>query len=205
MKSDLTETYSIGTMKKYLRDRLWTKELVKINNRYIFLTPLCMSSSFKASFDIEKTPSIIEGEPVVILRRECISRFLSFYNKKILGSRRNLKKRILLYLYTSKLTFQSIDSLLDYLETTEIENWDKHLKPPEYFGKYYQRLGLNVNYIDPFSKSGREKTTCLFGDFPKSVVFSTENRVDQPITISDLTDEQIKRIHRIYSDKDLTK
>jgi hypothetical protein len=183
----------------FLTNILWKKELVKINGCYVFLTPLCMSSSFKSHFDYKYVFRVPPEAQIIILDRDPVDRFLSFYNKKVLGRELSLRKKIWYWLRFRNLNGgDSIDNVLMYLKNIPIELRDKHVLPISFFFNYYKKNN-EVLVLDPFNKKGKEHLSTYLGDFPSVHKFSSLSRSNSRVNRNELTSTQLEIIKTLFS------
>lgn len=175
----------------------WLKDFVQINEKQlVYLTPLVMSSSIRHSNKVETISSErFYNQSIIILYRDPIDRFLSFYNKKILANN-TLRKRVSNYLTPGLKAKSSIDELIIYLKETNPLQMEKHLRPI-----YYTSTAIKpskIEYLNPFIRSDKNRLSRL-GIKINSQQRSSISLIDFPIKREDLTKHQVEMIKEIYS------
>lgn len=177
----------------------WKKELVKINGVYVYLTPLCMSSSFKSHYSFKYALIAPINKEIIVLTRNPVDRFLSFYNKKILGRNLNLRKKIWYYVkFKNKINPDSINSVISYIENQSLISRDKHVKPISFFINYYSKKN-KVLVLNPFDNNDKLKIVKTLGSFPTEQKFSSKSRSLKVLKQSDLSYNQLLTIKKLMS------
>ena len=175
----------------------WKKELVMINGVYIYLTPLCMSSSFKSHFNFKHLLIEPHNKEIIILSRDPINRFLSFYNKKIQGRKLNIRKRLWYFIKYRNITNpESLNDTISYIKTQPLKSRDKHIKPISFFVNHYSKNN-KVIVLNPFQTNDKHKIIKLLGSFPTVEKFSSQSRSSKVIKQSDLNDDQLLSIKEL--------